>query len=166
MVKFGVHMNFLWIIEVLAIIFLLKIHFPNYLFNFKLHWIGPQIPESTGAYLRKLPRLRCNPSWTAGSNPWFPRGYCEKCCGEGVRGDIGRQIRNPRPRSDPSLSEPVRHPSRQILHLRLGFYGGQNIADRPIVIQGPPQIRATLHPRLNPHRTTANPRFTLVRPSI
>jgi hypothetical protein len=42
-------MNFLGIIEVLAIIFLLKILFPIYLLNFKQLWIGPQLPKSAGA---------------------------------------------------------------------------------------------------------------------
>jgi hypothetical protein len=36
------------------------------------------------------------------------RSLLNKCRSEEVWGDIGRRIRNPRPRSDPALSEPVR----------------------------------------------------------
>jgi hypothetical protein len=51
MAQFGPSMDFLLIYQVLVIIFILKTYFPIYLFNFKLHWIGPHFPgksEVTG----------------------------------------------------------------------------------------------------------------------
>jgi hypothetical protein len=47
--QFGPSMDFLWIYQVLVIIFILKIYLPIYLFNFKRHWTGPQLPGNTGA---------------------------------------------------------------------------------------------------------------------
>jgi hypothetical protein len=41
-------MHFLWIIEVLAIIFLLNIHFLFHLFILNDLWTGPQLQLSTG----------------------------------------------------------------------------------------------------------------------
>jgi hypothetical protein len=41
-------MDFLQIKQVLVIIFALKIYFPIQLFNFRLYWTGPKIPESAG----------------------------------------------------------------------------------------------------------------------
>jgi hypothetical protein len=41
-------MDFLWIIEVLVIIFLLKIYFPLHLFNLNDLWTGPQFLENAG----------------------------------------------------------------------------------------------------------------------
>jgi hypothetical protein len=49
MAQFGPSMDFLLIYQVLVIIFILKTYFPIYLFNFKLHWIGPQFLESPGS---------------------------------------------------------------------------------------------------------------------
>jgi hypothetical protein len=49
MAQFGPSMDFLLIYQVLVIIFILKTYFLIYLFNFKLHWIGPQFLESPGS---------------------------------------------------------------------------------------------------------------------
>jgi hypothetical protein len=54
-------------------------------------------------------------------NPRKPRVSFIKHTREGVRGDIGRRIRNPRPRSEPGLSEPVSSGGRPIRDLRIGF---------------------------------------------
>jgi hypothetical protein len=151
--QFGVHMHLLWIKQILWIVFILKTHFLIHFLDFITLWIGPQIPESAGAYLRKLPRLRCNPSWTAGSNLWFLRGYCAKCCGEGVRGDIGRRIRNPRPRSDPVLSEPVRKWGPRIRDLRSRFNYAKSNPNRGI---GNPWLRRLTHATA-PHPHDHNP---------
>jgi hypothetical protein len=45
---FGVSMNFLWIIEVLAIIFLLNIQFLIHLYSLNDLWTGPQNLRTAG----------------------------------------------------------------------------------------------------------------------
>jgi hypothetical protein len=49
--KFGLNMNFLWIKQILAIIFTLKIHFHIYLSNLSVLWTARQFLKSAGASL-------------------------------------------------------------------------------------------------------------------
>jgi hypothetical protein len=101
-------MNFLWIIEVLAIIFLLKILFPIYLLNFKQLWIGPQLPKSAGASAKLNLRLREQGPWTAGWFLDFLGFLLQNAQAEGVSGFQDRPIRSGWPGLDPSHREPVR----------------------------------------------------------
>jgi hypothetical protein len=61
MEQFGLNMNFLGIIQVSAINFILKINFLNHLFNFTDLWTARQLPEKTGATARLFLRLRTHP---------------------------------------------------------------------------------------------------------
>jgi hypothetical protein len=56
--QFGLNMNFLGIIQVSTINFILKINFHIHLFIFTGFWIVRQLPEKTGATARINPRLR------------------------------------------------------------------------------------------------------------
>jgi hypothetical protein len=47
-------MEFLWIYQVLVIIFILKIHFLINLFNLKQLWTGPHYPESAGGSVQDI----------------------------------------------------------------------------------------------------------------
>jgi hypothetical protein len=58
MEEFEVHLNFLWILQSLAFISILKIYFPIYLFNFRLYWIGAHLQKTTGGFWVKRIRLR------------------------------------------------------------------------------------------------------------
>jgi hypothetical protein len=62
--QFGVHMNFLWYIQILALIFILKIYFPFIFLDFLISWTGRQIPEKARASAQEtrdseLPRQDC-----------------------------------------------------------------------------------------------------------
>jgi hypothetical protein len=41
--QFGVHMNFLWFIQVLALIYILEINLCIYFSDFPSLWTGPQL---------------------------------------------------------------------------------------------------------------------------
>jgi hypothetical protein len=47
--QFGIHMHFLWIKQVLGIIFVLKIHLLIHLYILNGLWIGRQFLENSGA---------------------------------------------------------------------------------------------------------------------
>jgi hypothetical protein len=47
--QFGLHMNFLWFIQVIEIIFILKTHFLIYFPDFPSPWTAHQISEGSGA---------------------------------------------------------------------------------------------------------------------
>jgi hypothetical protein len=49
MAQFGLKMDFLWFIQVLGFIFILKIQFLIHLIDLKQFWIGPRFPEKSGA---------------------------------------------------------------------------------------------------------------------
>ena len=49
MAQFGLKMDFLWFIQVLGFIFILKIQFLIHLIDLKQFWIGPQLLVSSGA---------------------------------------------------------------------------------------------------------------------
>jgi type IV secretory pathway VirB6-like protein len=46
--QFGLNINFLWIKQVLGIVFVLKIYFLNDFYRSITVWTVPQFPESTG----------------------------------------------------------------------------------------------------------------------
>jgi hypothetical protein len=56
--QFGLNMNFLGIIQVSVINFILKINLHNHLFIFTDFWTMRRLPEKTGATARINPRLR------------------------------------------------------------------------------------------------------------
>ena len=64
--KFGLHMNFLWIIQVLGFIFILKIEFPIHFINFNsvLDWASNK-PKRRG-YFRRIPKTQISAARTAG----------------------------------------------------------------------------------------------------
>jgi hypothetical protein len=49
MVQFGVKMDFLCILQISRIVFVLKMNFYNYFSVFKHLWTGPHFSESLGA---------------------------------------------------------------------------------------------------------------------
>jgi hypothetical protein len=65
-------MNFLWILQVLALIFILNINFLIHLFNLIGLWTGRQNPRTAGVILQKILRLSSMPQWTAG---WFAKKW-------------------------------------------------------------------------------------------
>jgi hypothetical protein len=55
--QFGVHMNFLGFIQILALIFILKkIYFLFIFLDFLIYWIGRQIPEKAGSLAQESAR--------------------------------------------------------------------------------------------------------------
>jgi hypothetical protein len=78
-------MNFLCILQVSRIVFVLKMNFYNYFSVFNLLWTGPRFPEKSGAISEEFLRLRIlyRGRWvysakTGGffnKNPW-PKGVC------------------------------------------------------------------------------------------
>jgi hypothetical protein len=66
--QFGVHMNFPWFIQVLEIIFILKIHFLIHLSNLIDPWTALKIPEKIGSLAQESARHRAIPQWMAS---WF-----------------------------------------------------------------------------------------------
>jgi hypothetical protein len=47
--QFGPNMNFLGIIQILTITFILKIDFYSLFLDFSIYWTRPQFPEKAGA---------------------------------------------------------------------------------------------------------------------
>jgi hypothetical protein len=62
MVQFGLNMNFLGIIQILVIIFILKIHYHIYLSNFYVLWTARQLNQSSRVPTQEFPRHRSNPA--------------------------------------------------------------------------------------------------------
>ena len=56
--QFGLNMNFLWIIQIPRIVFVLKMHLLIHLFILNQFWTGPRIPEKSGALMQLILRLR------------------------------------------------------------------------------------------------------------
>ena len=54
MEQFGVHMNFLWNIQVSSNYLFTKNPFLFYFSDFRADWAGPRIPETTGFYIQKF----------------------------------------------------------------------------------------------------------------
>jgi hypothetical protein len=65
--QFGVHMHFLWIIQILWIVFILETHFLIHFLDFITLWIGPQFQKTAGALAQMQPRHRKPTRWTTGS---------------------------------------------------------------------------------------------------
>jgi hypothetical protein len=59
-------MNFLWIKQIVAIIFILKIDFQFNFSDLYIPWTAPQLPEKAGSNTKEFPRLRAISLWTAG----------------------------------------------------------------------------------------------------
>jgi hypothetical protein len=72
-ILFGPSMDFLWIYQVLVIISILKIHFPIYLFNCKLHWTRPHLLGKSGALAQKITQTQSTQSQYRGLITLFPR---------------------------------------------------------------------------------------------
>jgi hypothetical protein len=123
--QFGLKMDFLWIFEVLAIIFLLKIYFLLYLFNLNDLWTGPQIHKRPGAIPQLIPRLRALCSGRRVLFPKGPRSLMLKSQSERVSDGTGRPIRIGRARLDLYYIEPVRNRNRSIQDRRFGFNESQ-----------------------------------------
>jgi hypothetical protein len=64
--KFGLHMNFLGILQVLANIFILKIHFLCIFLNFLIFWTGRTITKISRGLSASFLRLRTSLVQTAG----------------------------------------------------------------------------------------------------
>jgi hypothetical protein len=84
---FGVSMNFLWIIEVLAIIFLLNIQFLIHLYSLNKLWTGPQLMGNAGAPVQFYLRLRLQAQWTAGFILNYLRGSFKRLPGRRGTGE-------------------------------------------------------------------------------
>jgi sterol desaturase/sphingolipid hydroxylase (fatty acid hydroxylase superfamily) len=54
--QFGVHMNFLGFIQILALIFILKIYFLFIFLDFLIYWVGRQILEKAGSLAQESAR--------------------------------------------------------------------------------------------------------------
>ena len=52
--QFGPNMNFLGIIQILTITFILKIDFYSLFLDFSIYWTGPQFPEKAGAMAQNV----------------------------------------------------------------------------------------------------------------
>jgi hypothetical protein len=66
MVQFGARMNFLCILQVFRIVFVLKTKFYNHFLVFIILWTGRQFLGNSGVMVQTLLRLRTLPRWTAG----------------------------------------------------------------------------------------------------
>jgi hypothetical protein len=123
---FGVSMNFLWIIEVLAIIFLLNIQFLIHLYSLNKLWTGPQLMGNAGAPVQFYLRLRLQPP---GRWVLFPKGpgyLMQNGLAEGVSRVFSRRITNRRSRLEVAYAEPVCNLSRATSDRRPRF----KLADR------------------------------------
>jgi hypothetical protein len=93
MEQFGVHMNFLWNIQVSSNYLFTKNLFLFYFSDFRADWTGPRIPETTGFNLQKCLWLRLNPCRTAGWFLYWSGFLMQKSSAEGVWHAHGRPIR-------------------------------------------------------------------------
>jgi hypothetical protein len=89
--QFGVRMHFLWIIQILWIVFTLKTHF-LYLFpDFNILWTGPQLQKCAGASTGNVLRLRLTLPRTVGCL-CNSAGFSVKRATEGVQCIMGHWI--------------------------------------------------------------------------
>jgi hypothetical protein len=56
--QFELNMNFLWIIQIPRIVFVLKMHLLIHLFILNQFWTGRLMLEKTGSYAQEFPRHR------------------------------------------------------------------------------------------------------------
>ena len=84
--KFGLHMNFLWIIQVLGFIFILKIEFPIHFINFNsvLDWASNK-PKRRG-YFRRIPKTQISAARTAGLFLFSRRAHVQNQPAKGYEG--------------------------------------------------------------------------------
>jgi hypothetical protein len=138
--QFGLKMDFLWFIQVLGFIFILKIQFPIHLMNLNQYWTGPQIQRTAGVsgenflWHRVLlvgPRVHSRKT----------QGLMQVFRAEGVRSKRDRPIQDVRTRLNYYSREPIRIQDRRIWDRRLRFYEIQihrwSSIYRPIQINGP-----------------------------
>jgi hypothetical protein len=92
MEQIGLKMEFLWILQVLALIYTLKINFCIYLPIVYVLWIELQLNRNTGAGLQLFSRLRINQRRNAGWIPLFPVTLSQNGSAEGVSCIVGRTI--------------------------------------------------------------------------
>jgi hypothetical protein len=146
-------MNFLWIYQVIVIIFILKIHFPFVFSGFRVLWTGHSIKEKGRVLGVKYPRHSVQSMRMAG---WFVtiiRSFLQTAHAEGVWSVDGRPIKRGWPGLDPSHREPVRARDGWIKDLRHGF-------NNPAIAPDSPASRSTAQiefpnrlPRSNRQRT-------------
>jgi hypothetical protein len=108
--QFGVKMNFIWIIQVPEIIFVLVINFYNYLSLFLAPWSAHQFPERSGANLQKYLRQTEHLRRMAGYFLKSIRALLQKVQVEGVSARSGRPIQNERARLEPGALLTHAHP--------------------------------------------------------
>ena len=97
---FGVSMNFLWIIEVLAIIFLLKIYLIIIFSDFIMFWAGRTISREPRGYSTTNPETQRTVALDGGLFSRKQEVSFAKDTREGVRCNLGRPIRSERSRLD------------------------------------------------------------------
>jgi hypothetical protein len=98
--QFGVYMHFLWIIQILWIVFILKTHFLIHFLDFITLWTGPQMLKTAGATVQHSvdsELILCG--WRVDFIK--PRGLNANTSREGVCADLGRWIAHQRSRLDP-----------------------------------------------------------------
>jgi hypothetical protein len=85
-------MNFLCILQVSRIVFVLKTKFYNHFSVFIILWTGRQFLGNSGVTVQTLLRLRTLPRWTAGYLRKSAGALYEDCHGEGVRWGLDHPI--------------------------------------------------------------------------
>jgi hypothetical protein len=115
--KFGLHMNFLEILQVLANIFILKIHFLCIFLNFLIFWTGRTITKISRGLSASFLRLG-TVLVDGGLVPEKPRGSLLNMPCEGVSSIQGCWITNQWLGLDLYCNEMVRHNGRRIRNAR------------------------------------------------
>jgi hypothetical protein len=104
MVQFGSKMDFLWFIQVLGFIFILKIQFLIHLIDLKQFWIGPQLLVSSGANPQDLQDTARHWSGLRVESLKIQGLFC-KWASEAVSAPVSRPIQNGRITLDLGLSD-------------------------------------------------------------
>ena len=135
--KFGLHMNFLWIIQVLGFIFILKIEFPIHFINFNsvLDWASNK-PKRRG-YFRRIPKTQNSIPRTAGWYLHTSGALLQLWLGERVSVNSSRPIPIQGPRLDRISAETVHEDGPRITIWRLRFNESWSTHRHPILIRWP-----------------------------
>jgi hypothetical protein len=146
-------MNFLWIIEVLTLIYIIKTYFLIHLFILTRHWTGPQNQRNPGALGVSFLRHRAQCNRTAGLIYHKQKGSLRNVHVEGVWLYLGRWIKIQWRRLDHSSSELVPDRSRWIWFWRSRFNYPIPTLDCTIEIGRPRSPEPSGSRRSNPSRS-------------
>jgi hypothetical protein len=116
---FGVHINFLWFIQVLALIFILKIHFLFIFLDFLILWTGRIKSENTRGLDVINPKTQTTVTWVA--DLLYKNRGATILIREGVSCNHGRRISRRRRELDPIRDEQVCNEIPRISNQRCRF---------------------------------------------